>query len=122
MQILQEECIFPSGVWLQSSIDQQIALRALSYHAIQTKHFGLLKWLFEAGLDVDEGCYWVSADLTKWTLPSAPAAPIPHLLVSHALKSAHQHRSNSNTPPLFVNIQALYYGGLHHGGSSRWGL
>ncbi|KAF2678237.1 ankyrin [Lentithecium fluviatile CBS 122367] len=66
-QTLQEEPGFPGGLWLRSSIDEQIALRALSYHAIQTKDSTLMKWLLEAGLDVDE-CCWTVLDVGEGPL------------------------------------------------------
>jgi ankyrin repeat protein len=41
---------FPGNLFLKSNTGRQIALRVLSYHAIYTKDYQLLRWLLNSGL------------------------------------------------------------------------
>ncbi|KAF2134192.1 ankyrin [Dothidotthia symphoricarpi CBS 119687] len=57
MQILDPDPIFPGKFYVNSTESIQMALRALSYHAIQTNDTNLLKWLVDTGLHMDEIWY-----------------------------------------------------------------
>ncbi|CAO2648080.1 Nn.00g090020.m01.CDS01 [Neocucurbitaria sp. VM-36] len=87
-----EDGIFPGNLFVDSTSGEQIALRALSYHAIYTNDYDLLGWLLQMGLVIDELRYIIDINTRKPVLRKA----------SRRLEAKRAEKKDGHLPSLLV--------------------